>query len=139
MVPRNPNQFLPSNKLGFSTFLSRGPSVSRRISLCRASGKPIGWNLGFSSEAVKGDFVVRAESDEAQASETVEEKEGDVVEAEANAKDETEGVVTEEEAEGESEAEVKEPRKPPTKLGDIMGVIKCIDSSYFLCLFCCLA
>lgn len=79
------------------------------------SAKPIGWNLGFFVNAqVKDSFVVRAE-----AHESIEEEQNEAVQAQGD-------VVVAVEAESEDkveEEEVKAPRKPRVKLGDIMGVI----------------
>ncbi|KAK2648142.1 hypothetical protein Ddye_015631 [Dipteronia dyeriana] len=113
MISRNSTQHAPSKKLGFSTFVSRAPSISHRVSISR---KPVGWNLGcfVSSAAAKRRFVVRAESEEAEASESV-------VEAEAQVDEENEE--GDFEAETEVEEEANEPRKPRIKLGDIMGIL----------------
>lgn len=120
LIPRSSTQFIPSKKLGFSAVLSRGPFVSHRVSV---SAKPVGWNLGFFRNAqVKDSFVVRAESNEAaeaEASESFEEKPDEAVQAQGD-------VVIAVEAEAEDkveEEEVKAPRKPRVKLGDIMGIL----------------
>ncbi|KAK0587303.1 hypothetical protein LWI29_020806 [Acer saccharum] len=115
MISRNSTQYAPSKKLGFPTFVSRAPSISHRVSI---STKPVGWNLGcfVSSAAAKRRFVVRAESEEAKASESV-------VEAEAQVDEENEEGVVKAETQDEVEEEAKEPRKPRIKLGDIMGIL----------------
>lgn len=92
--------------------MSHGVSVST---------KPIGWNLGFFVNAqVKDSFVVRAEAnEEAEANESIEEEQNEAVQAQGD-------VVVAVEAESEDkveEEEVKAPRKPRVKLGDIMGVL----------------
>ena len=117
MIPRNQVQsFNPVKNLGFSAFLSRGPSplTTSKVSVSGFHLKiPVG--SSFSCFA-RREFVVRAESNpEAEANET------DVEEAETKAE-------SEEEVEaGEDEEDVgeipKEPRNPRIKLGDIMGVI----------------
>ena len=120
MIPRNQVQsFNPVKNLGFSAFLSRGPS---QLTTCNVSVSgfhlktPVG--SSFSSFA-RREFVVRAESNpEAEA----EAGENDVEEAETKAEAEEE-VEAGEEGEDEVEEKPKEPRKPRIKLGDIMGVI----------------
>ncbi|ESR53431.1 50S ribosomal protein L19-1 [Citrus sinensis] len=117
-IPRSSTQCIPSKRLGFSTVLSRGPFVSHGVSV---STKPIGWNLGFFVNAqVKDSFVVRAESnEEAEANESIEEEQNEAVQAQGD-------VVVAVEAESEDkveEEEVKAPRKPRVKLGDIMGIL----------------
>lgn len=125
MIPINSSQSLPSKKLGLSTVLSTGSYNVLRVSVSRVLARPVGWNLGlFVNAPMRSSFAVEAESNEAEASESVEEKEGDVVEVEGDI----------EEAETEAEEEVKAPRKPIVKLGDIMGVISLsITTLFFLC------
>ncbi|KAJ4712654.1 50S ribosomal protein L19, chloroplastic [Melia azedarach] len=119
MIPRGSSQCLPSKKLGFSTVFCRSPFVGHRVLVSRTSAKPIGWNLGFLVNApVKESFVVRAESNEVEASESVEERQEDTVEAEGDAVDAEAEVEVEEE-----EEEAKAPRTPRVKLGDIMGIL----------------
>ncbi|KAJ0104869.1 hypothetical protein Patl1_18382 [Pistacia atlantica] len=116
MIPINSSQSLPSKKLGFSTVLSLGSYSGHRVSVSKVSARPVGWNLGlFVNAPMRGDFAVRAESNEVEASESVEVKERDVVEAEGDGE--------EAEAETDAEEEVKTPRKPIVKLGDIMGIL----------------
>lgn len=135
MIPRGSSQCLPSKKLGFSTVFCRSPFVGHRVLVSRTSAKPIGWNLGFLVNApVKESFVVRAESNEVEASESVEERQEDTVEAEGDAVDAEAEVEVEEE-----EEEAKAPRTPRVKLGDIMGVIiSSIKIVLFVLLMLCL-
>ncbi|XWS49159.1 hypothetical protein CRYUN_Cryun13aG0139800 [Craigia yunnanensis] len=115
MIPRNQVQsFNPVKNLGFSAFLSRGPSqlTTSKVSV---SGFHLKTPVGSSfSRFAKREFVVRAESNA--------EGENDVEEAETKAEAEEE-VEAEEEGEDEIEEKSKEPRKPRIKLGDIMGIL----------------
>ncbi|KAL5750837.1 hypothetical protein ACOSP7_025440 [Xanthoceras sorbifolium] len=113
MISRNSTQYAPSKKLGFSTFISRATSISHRASI---SAKPLGWNLGYfesAAAAAKRSFVVRAELEEAEASESVE----------AQVDEEKEEGDVEAETQDKVDEEAKEPRKPRIKLGDIMGIL----------------
>ncbi|XVE57577.1 hypothetical protein DITRI_Ditri04bG0101100 [Diplodiscus trichospermus] len=114
MIPRNQVQsFNPAKNLGFSAFLSRGPSLLS-TSKVSVSGFHLKIPVASSfSSFTRREFVVRAESNpdaEAEASEN------DVEEAETKAE-------AEEEGEDELEEKPKEPRKPRIKLGDIMGIL----------------
>ncbi|XP_062073884.1 large ribosomal subunit protein bL19cy-like [Humulus lupulus] len=120
-IPRNPNQATIKN-LGLTNVVSRRHSLlnSARLWTSKVSTSSIGSNFGPLLAAANGRrcFVVRAEANsegEAEAAGSgVENEEGGVEEAsEVNA--EGEGVL-------ESE-EVKPPRKPRVKLGDIMGIL----------------
>ncbi|XP_010529983.1 PREDICTED: 50S ribosomal protein L19-2, chloroplastic-like [Tarenaya hassleriana] len=115
VIPRNP---MPSSRnLGFSSFLSRGPTTNHRMSVSRGSGS----NFGFSVDSrAKREFIVRAEENpegEAEASmDVIAESETPEGEVEGNV--EVEGEAAEAVAEEE-----KPPRKPRVKLGDIMGIL----------------
>ncbi|OMO85273.1 Ribosomal protein L19 [Corchorus olitorius] len=120
MIPRNQVQsFNPVKNVGFSAFLSRGPSplTTSKVSV---SGFHLKIPVGSSSSLfARRDFVVRAESTpegEAEAEATE-----DVVE-EGETKAEAEGEAVEEGEDGVEE-KPKEPRKPRVKLGDIMGIL----------------
>lgn len=105
MKPKTSNVAkLQSLKLGVSSFV---PSLNASISTGSSS------RCGYRNR--RNSFVVRAEA-----------------EAEAESEPETSNVVAEEEEDiVEQEAEeVKPPRKPIVKLGDIMGVISCFNLHY---------
>lgn len=117
-IPQNPNQ-CSLNKLGFSTILSRWPSMlgSRNLSLVsKVTCSPL------IAQPTKCSFVVRAESNsegEGEASDNVDETESASV-------DEVPEVQAEAEEVSDSESKVDEskpPRKPRVKLGDVMGVM----------------
>ncbi|XVF13465.1 hypothetical protein REPUB_Repub08aG0210100 [Reevesia pubescens] len=119
MIPRNQVQsFNPVKNLGFSAFLSRGPSPLTTTSKVSVSGFHLKIPVGSSFSCfTRREFVVRAESNpEAEANES------DVEEAETKAEAEEE-VEAGEEGEDEVEDKPKEPRKPLIKLGDIMGIL----------------
>lgn len=126
MIPRNQVQSSnPVKNLGFSAFLSRGPSPLKtsKVSVSGFHSKfPVGSSFSCFS---RREFVVRAESNpEAEANEN------GVEEAETKAEAEEE-VEAGEEGEDEVEEKPKEPRKPRIKLGDIMGVI-CFNRLMFV-------
>lgn len=109
MISTNSTHHSPSKKLGFPTFSSRASSLPHKLSV---STKPLGWSSGVLVSPSPRSFVLRAESEESEASETVETQ---IEEEEGNVEAGTEDNVKEE--------VVKEPRKPRIKLGDVMGVI----------------
>ncbi|XP_022737943.1 50S ribosomal protein L19-1, chloroplastic-like [Durio zibethinus] len=122
MIPRNQVQsFNPVKNLGFSAFLSRGPSplTASKVSVSGFHLKtPVGSNFRCFA---RREIVVRAESNPEGEAE-VEANEIDVEETETKAEAEEE-VEAGEEGEDEVEEKPKEPRKPRVKLGDIMGIL----------------
>lgn len=123
MVPRNTAQCAPK-KLGFSAMVSKRPSSSfnSRVSLNSYFG------FSFGKLNCKRSFVVRAEAENVENEEVIEETEAEA----ENVEDEEE--IEEGEAEVEAKVEVeaveteeKPPRKPRIKLGDIMGVHQLLE------------
>ncbi|GMJ04851.1 hypothetical protein like AT4G17560 [Hibiscus trionum] len=121
MIPMNQvKSFNPVKNLGFSAFLSRGPSplTASKVSVSGSHLKsPVG--SSFSCFAPRN-FIVRAESNpDAEAEAEAEANENGVEEpetkAEAEAVEEVEDKVEEEKP--------KEPYKPRVKLGDVMGIL----------------
>ncbi|KAE8690208.1 50S ribosomal protein L19 [Hibiscus syriacus] len=117
MIPINQvKSFNPVKNLGFSAFLSRGPSplTASKVSV---SGTHLKFHFGSDLGCfARRDFIVRAESNpEAEANENGVEEPETKAEAEVEAGEGGEDEVEEEKP--------KEPYKPRVKLGDIMGIL----------------
>ncbi|KAK8578947.1 hypothetical protein V6N13_142196 [Hibiscus sabdariffa] len=123
MIPINQvKSFNPVKNLGFSAFLSRGPSplTASKVSVSGSHLKfPVGSSFSFSA---RREFIVRAESNP-DAEAEAESNENNVEEPESKAEAEVEAEAVEEGEDEVEEEKPKEPYKPRVKLGDIMGIL----------------
>ncbi|KDP39939.1 hypothetical protein JCGZ_03470 [Jatropha curcas] len=129
VIPRNPTQFPPSRKLGFSATVYRGSSLcnsTSRVSVSQLSTNSIGSNLDAIISAFASQrFVARAESEESGGGEVADNSENVELEEQEDSEN-AEVEEQEEEKQGDevkAEEKVKEPRKPRIKLGEIMGIL----------------
>ncbi|XP_065857032.1 large ribosomal subunit protein bL19cy-like [Euphorbia lathyris] len=118
IIPRKPTQCVAPRNFGFSATVNRGSSLfnsSHRVSVNRGLSNSSNLDAVISAFS-RQRFVAGAESEGSAGGEVAEES----VDVEQETEELGEGAVSED---GEVKAEVKEPRKPIVKLGDIMGIL----------------